>query len=154
MSRLPEKWELLDWIKENPDAAGKREISRAFGLKGSDRVELKRLMRELADEGEISPRRRRYEHPDLLPRVAILIITGPDEEGDLFARPEKWEGDGGVPRLLVRPRKSDPAFGAGDRVLLAPKDDDLLYCLDVASGKPIWTAPRRRVALSLRDEPD
>lgn len=153
MSRLPEKWELLDWIKENPNAVGKREISRAFGLKGSDRVELKRLLRELQDEGEISTRRKRYENPDLLPRVAILIVTGPDEEGDLFARPEKWEGDGDMPRLLIRPRKSDPAFGAGDRVLARTyKVADETYDYEATPIKRIGLDGQRMLGIYRRDQ--
>lgn len=152
MNRLPEKWELLDWIKENPNTVGKREITRAFGLKGSDRIELKRMLRELADEGEITARRRRYENPDLLPRVAILVITGPDAEGDLFARPEKWEGDA-PPRLLVRPRKSDPALGAGDRILARTfKVADETYDYEATPIKRIGLDGERMLGIYRRDQ--
>ena len=38
---------------------GKREIARAFGIKGDDKIELKRLLSELADEGAIEKRGKR-----------------------------------------------------------------------------------------------
>ena len=117
MAGLPDKQELLEWIRANPKSSGKREVARAFGIKGPEKQELKQMLIELAEAGEISRRGRRFENHDLLPKVAVLVITGPDPDGDLFARPEKWDGDGDPPRLLVKPRKSDPAFGAGDRVL-------------------------------------
>ena len=55
MRHFPTKDEILDWVRQNPDTAGKREIARAFGIKGGGRVELKRILRELADEGLLSP---------------------------------------------------------------------------------------------------
>ncbi|MEM7210413.1 MAG: ribonuclease R [Pseudomonadota bacterium] len=117
MAGLPEKQELLEWIRANPKSSGKRDVARAFGIKGPEKQDLKRLLIELAEAGEIARRGRRFENHDLLPRVAILVVTGPDSDGDLFARPEKWDGDGDPPRLLIKPRKKDPALAAGDRVL-------------------------------------
>ena len=46
MRHFPTKDEILDWIRDNPKTAGKREIARAFGIKGGGRVELKRILRE------------------------------------------------------------------------------------------------------------
>ena len=37
----------------NPQTIGKREIARAFGLKGADRIGLKKILRELEAEGEM-----------------------------------------------------------------------------------------------------
>ena len=48
MSKLPTKKQILDWIKENPKKSNKREISKAFGIKGSMRIDLKRILKELA----------------------------------------------------------------------------------------------------------
>ena len=38
---------------ERASTIGKREIARAFGIKGSDKVELKRVLRQLEAEGAI-----------------------------------------------------------------------------------------------------
>ena len=116
MSTLPTKDELQDWLAENPDITGLREIARAFGLKGAARAELKRLLAELEDEGRID-RRRRRRGSDRLPPVGVLRVLEPDAEGDLFAEPQSWEGSGKPPRVLVATRATDPALGAGDRVL-------------------------------------
>ena len=53
MARIPSKSEILDWIAENPAKGGKRDIARAFGIKGSDRVALKAVLRELKDQGHL-----------------------------------------------------------------------------------------------------
>ena len=117
MRNLPSKDELLDWIRENPAAAGKREIARAFGVKGADRTELKRLLRELQDEGLLARERKRMRPAGTLPPVTVLEVTGPDPQGDLAAVPAHWEGEGPAPRVLVSPKKGGPALGARDRVL-------------------------------------
>ena len=47
----PTKEDILNYIRENPDRSGKRDIARAFSLKGDDRIWLKNTLRELEDEG-------------------------------------------------------------------------------------------------------
>ena len=45
MDQLPDKPALLRWISENPTLTAKRDIARAFAIKGSAaRIELKRLL--------------------------------------------------------------------------------------------------------------
>jgi len=117
MSRIPTKQEILDWISENPTQTAKRDIARAFGIKGAQRIDLKRLLRELEADGKLEKRKRTYRDPDKLPPVSVLQILSPDENGDLFARPLEWEGTGPEPRILLLQRASDPALGAGDRIL-------------------------------------
>jgi len=116
MKAFPSKSDILKWITENPAKTSKRDIARAFGIKGAARVELKRLLKELAREGHLEKRAKRYRDPDVLPPVAVLVVVGPDEHGDLFARPMDWRGDGAPPRILVLPGKGGAA-GAGDRLL-------------------------------------
>ena len=48
MKRYYQKSEqILDWIKDNPKKSSKREIAKAFRIKGSMRVELKQVLKEL-----------------------------------------------------------------------------------------------------------
>src|SRR5690606_11927658 len=82
MSNLPSRDALLDWIRENPAAASKREIARAFGIKGADRVELKRILRELEEEGLVGRERKRLRPAGSLPPVTVLEVSGPDAEGE------------------------------------------------------------------------
>src|SRR4051812_9631942 len=50
---LPTREQILDFIGSSDQPAGKREIARAFGLSGADKVALKSLLRDMADEGLI-----------------------------------------------------------------------------------------------------
>ncbi|QYK41825.1 MAG: ribonuclease R [Paracoccaceae bacterium] len=118
MDQIPDKAALLRWMAENPTLTAKRDIARAFGIKGGPaRIELKRLLSELEDEGRVSRRKRSYRDAGTLPPVSILRVTGPDTEGDLWAEAVEWQGDGARPRILVITRNSDPALGADDRIL-------------------------------------
>jgi ribonuclease R len=53
MSRIPSKDEIRTWISENPSLTAKRDIAKAFGIKGQDRIDLKRVLRELEGEGHL-----------------------------------------------------------------------------------------------------
>lgn len=117
MTRIPSKSEILAWISENPTKTAKRDIAKAFGIKGAARIDLKRLLRELQDEGRLAKRRSSYRDAEDLPPVAVLEIVEADADGDLFARPLEWKGSGAEPRILMLLRSSDPALGAGDRIL-------------------------------------
>lgn len=117
MAQLPTKKDVLEWIASNPTLTAKRDIAKAFGIKGAARIDLKRLLRELEEEGHLEKRKKTYRDPDRLPPVSVLQIDTPDENGDLFARPMEWQGEGQEPRVLVMPRASDPALGQGDRIL-------------------------------------
>ena len=130
MDQLPSKEQILQWITDHPAQAAKRDIAKAFGIKGGAlRIELKRLLKEMEGEGALTKRSRSYREASTLPPVSILKITGPDASGDLFAEPMEWEGEGETPRILMRAAPSD-ALGAGDRVLArlaAVEDEDHDY---------------------------
>ncbi len=117
MTRIPSKSEILEWISAHPTKAAKRDIAKAFGIKGAARIDLKRLLKELEDDGKLTKRRSSYRDAEELPPVAVLEIVGGDADGDLFARPLEWKGEGAEPRILMMLRSSDPALGPGDRIL-------------------------------------
>lgn len=118
MDQIPDKTALLRWISENPTLTAKRDIARAFGIKGgAARIELKRLLRELEEEGAVAKKRRVWRDAGALPPVSVLEVVGPDAEGDLVARALEWDGEGAEPRILMVTRATDPAMGAGDRIL-------------------------------------
>ena len=117
MSRIPTKDEIRAWVADNPGQSSKRDIARAFGVKGADRVPLKAMLRELEAEGTLARRRRTYRDPGALPPVAVLEVLPPTAEGDLMARPLEWDGEGPAPIALYVPRTGEPALGEGDRIL-------------------------------------
>ncbi|WDA13920.1 ribonuclease R [Paracoccus marcusii] len=116
-TQIPSKAQILEWVSDNPDANSKRDIAKAFGIKGAARIELKRLLKELEAEGHLERRRRHYLDAETLPPVTVLELLAPDGSGDLFARPLEWSGTGPMPRILYAPLKADPALGRGDRFL-------------------------------------
>jgi ribonuclease R len=118
MDSLPSKDQIRDWIARNPTLSAKRDLARAFSIKGSAaRVELKRLLRELEGEGVIERSQRHYRDAGSLPPVTLLTVLAPDGQGDLWARPMEWDGAGPAPRVQIVPQKGDPALGEGDRIL-------------------------------------
>jgi ribonuclease R len=129
MKPLPSKDQIRQWIAENPGLSAKRDIAKAFGIKGDARIELKAMLRELEGEGAVARTARRFHEAGTLPPVAVLQVLPPDAAGDLYARPLE-EGIEDAPRILIIPQKGDPALGAGDRILarLAKVDlDDYVY---------------------------
>ena len=105
-----------------PDKAGTREIAREFGLKNADRVELKQILRDLADDGTIVKRGRKLRQPETLPPTLMADITGRDSDGELIATPTEWDEEAGTPpKIRIHmPRRAKPgtAAGVGDRALL------------------------------------
>jgi ribonuclease R len=117
---LPSKKDIVEFLETSPAKAGKREIARAFGVKGSDRITLKNLLRDMAEEGLIAGSRRKLTRPGALPPVTVVEITGRDADGEFVARPATWDDEHGpVPRILMveSSRDQGPAAGVGDRVL-------------------------------------
>tara|TARA_R110002094_G_scaffold99649_3_gene100000 strand:+ start:910 stop:3165 length:2256 start_codon:yes stop_codon:yes gene_type:complete len=144
MSKLPSKPEILEWIEQNPTLTAKRDIAKAFGIKGAARIDLKRMMKELEAEGHLEKRKKSYQDPDRLPPVSVLLVTGTDKDGDLFAKPMEWQGSGKEPVVLVIPRASDPALGEGDRILARltlVKDEGHTY--EARLIRRIGTNPKR-----------
>ena len=117
MSTLPSKAEILEWLSGHPTLNSKRDIAKAFGIKGAARIDLKRTLKELEAEGHLEKRHKTYRDPDRLPPVSVLQVKAPDENGDIFAKPLEWHGEGVEPTVLVVLRATDPALGQGDRIL-------------------------------------
>jgi ribonuclease R len=129
----PSREAILAFIEEERAAGrevGRREIARAFGLDQGGKIWLKRLLRELAEAGEIGGDGEvRPVHPrGALPPVLLCEIKRRDREGDLVAQPLEWDedGQGTPPQILVeRPREgrrrdkaAAPAPGIGDHAVL------------------------------------
>ena len=120
---MPSKDEVLKFIQAATETVGKREIARAFSIKGDNRVALKKLLQEMADEGHLSGNRKALQEKGRLPTVTTFDIVGRDADGDLIAEPQIWSaGDGPKPKAIVRtPRKSSGgerfSLGGGDRIL-------------------------------------
>ena len=121
---LPGREEILNYIRSSPGKVGKREIARAFGIKGGDRLELNNLLAGMSEDGTLSSDRKHLRRKGSLPAVTVLEVTGRDDDGDLVARPAVWEEEGEAPLVLIAPRSArgpeidiEANIGVGDRVL-------------------------------------
>jgi len=124
---LPSRQQILDLIARSDEDVGKREIAKAFGLKGQEKIQLKALLKDMAEEGLIDGRRTAYHRMGGVPKVTVLRVVE-IEDGDPIAVPDRWEADEGAPPRLrvveVRvPQKKGPqmrgvgALRVGDRIL-------------------------------------
>jgi len=120
---LPSEEQVLEFIQSQSSRVGKREIARAFGIRGAARIDLKKLLKQMSDKGLIERRRKRVSHASGLPPVAVLEITAIDTDGDPLARPASWDEElsGPPPVVLVvgtaRGVPKSLTAGIGDRVL-------------------------------------
>ncbi len=111
---------MLEALGATPGAT-KRDLARRLGVKGSDRIALKRILKELDQDGVVTGNRKKgYTRPGELPEVTVLEITGQDMDGELVARPQRWESNEEPPKIIVLPGRdaeAGPALGRGERVL-------------------------------------
>lgn len=136
---------MLDFIQSSDKPAGKREIARAFGLKGQEKIALKKLLKDMADEGLIDGKKTAFHRMGGVPKVTVLRILE-IEEGEAFAIPDSWQPDDGAPPPRIRliesrkgPKRS-AALKVGDRVLSRTEE--------AGSG---WIAHPMKVLPSLGD---
>ncbi|MHA1599649.1 MAG: ribonuclease R [Alphaproteobacteria bacterium] len=117
--RFPTRDEVLAFIQESPTPVGKREIARAFGLKGSNKIPLKALLKDLAAEGLLERQpKRKIASRGALPPVAVIEVIGIDEDGELLARPAAWDSPEAPPTIYLAPdKRSRAALAPGDRIL-------------------------------------
>lgn len=143
---LPRREEILEFIQSSPGKVGKREIARAFHIKGGQRVALKRILKEMAEEGLVEGNRRTLRRPGQMSKVAILEIFERDAEGEFLGRPVKWDIDTEGPRPVVligeARGKAAKIPGMGDRVLahISPLDIENDGYAHIA--QPIKVLPR------------
>lgn len=122
-SGLPSKEQVLEFLQTSDTPAGKRELAKAFGLKGQEKIALKRLLKDMAEEGLIDGKKTAYHRMGGVPKVTVLRVVE-IEDGEAIAIPDNWSPDapGKPPRLTMREMKDRggkrmPALKRGDRVL-------------------------------------
>jgi ribonuclease R len=115
---LPTRQQILDFIESSDEPAGKREIAKAFGLSAQDKIALKALLRDMADEGLIdSAPGRAFHKMGGVPKVTVLRVVDVDDGGNAWAVPERWEADTPEPRIRLQEKGRRSAMAVGDRLL-------------------------------------
>ncbi len=127
---LPSREEVIAFIGGAPAPNGeraparvtKRDIARAFGVKGEAKTELKLLIKDLQSEGAVARGRKALTVQGRLPSLVVADIAERDRDGELIAKPVEWDSDEPAPRILVRrsgvKRDRSPAPSVGARVLM------------------------------------
>jgi ribonuclease R len=161
---LPTRQQVLDFIAESEEPAGKREISKAFGIKGTEKITLKALLKDMAEEGLIDGNRTAFHRLGGVPRVTVLRVVEMDD-GEPVAIPDTWQPDDATPppriRLIEQRGKGksrEPALRPGDRVLarteeagrglighamkkLPTREDQILGVIEMDGAGKGWLAP-------------
>jgi ribonuclease R len=99
---------------------------------------------DLQSEGHPEKRHKTYRDPSKLPPVSVLRVGPPDADGDMFASPAEWQGDGPEPRIVMLLKSSEPALGEGERILARLTeitDDNIDY--EARLIRRIGTNPQR-----------
>ncbi|MBL4601942.1 MAG: ribonuclease R [Emcibacteraceae bacterium] len=123
---FPGESEILDFIRENPGRASKREITRAFQIKGEEKIKLKKLLRKMTLDGKLeNPHKTRLHISGDLPPVLVIEISGVDSYGDLTARPVDWDSKTEPPKILMFAHDRRNKLGIGEQALvrLSPNKD-------------------------------
>lgn len=140
-SPFPSKQKILDFVRDTPGRVGKREIARAFKLDVDQKRLLKSVLKEMKAEGALDAgRRKEVSDPTTLPSVTIIEISGVDIDGEVLAKPAKWEADIDLPTIYMSPvRTKTGALGIGDRALARLKPTEGGYVAEII--RPITAAP-------------
>jgi len=136
-----------------PQRVTKRDIARAFGVKGEAKTELKLLIKDLENEGSIARGRKALQVQGRLPSIVVADIAARDRDGELIARPAEWNEETPPPRILVRrpggKRDSAPTPALGARVLMRVEfDPDASEAEPAYSGRVIKILDKLRRAFS------
>ena len=85
---LPTREQVLAFIQSADQPAGKREIARAFGLHAQDKIALKALLKDMADEGLIDAAPgRAFHRMGGRPGVTVLRVADVDDGGNVWRCP-------------------------------------------------------------------
>ena len=157
---LPTRKQVLEFIAESAEPAGKREIARAFGLKGQEKIQLKSMLKDMAEEGLIDGNRTAFHRMGGVPKVTVLRVIEIDD-GEAIAVPDSWTPDDAVPppRIRLRALKGrESALRSGDRVLARTEEagagwiahpikrlpaaaDQLMGVIELDGAGKAWLAP-------------
>ncbi|MFM5884242.1 MAG: ribonuclease R family protein, partial [Novosphingobium sp.] len=170
---LPTRKQVLDFIAASTESAGKREIARAFGLKGQEKIALKALLKDMAEEGLIDGNRTAFHRMGGVAKVTVLRVVE-IEDGEAVAVPDSWTPDDATPppRLRIREKGArGAALRKGDRVLARTEEtatgwiahpmkklptlaDQIMGVVEIDKAGKGWLAPvdkRERNATPISD---
>ena len=132
---MPSREDLIAFIGGAPAPNGetpparvtKRDIARAFGVKGEAKADLKLLIKDLQNEGAIARGRKALQVQGRLPAIVVADVAERDRDGELDRQTGRMER--GRPAAahpdpaLARQARSRAGARAGARVLMRVEFD-------------------------------
>lgn len=125
---IPTPQELIAWIErenaERQSPVTRRDIAKAFGVKGPARTELRGMLKRLEREGEISLDGKQAKRPGQLPPVTVLTVERTNSDGDLICSLGRDDIDTEVLLDSREAGRTKPVIGVGDRFLGKLRQED------------------------------
>lgn len=101
--------DILKFIQSSSAPVTKREIARAFGIKGGEnRVALKQILKILEKDSVVTKQAGgAYSVPEGLPSVSVVKVTSITTDGEIFAELTEWNDElqGKQPTIEIVPDK-------------------------------------------------
>lgn len=119
--------DILEYLKDVAPTATRRELARAFGITGGDKIGLKKILKNMVTAGTLNKLGDRYSMAEGLPHVMVVEVVDIDPDGENIAVPVDWDvqSRGQPPKIYVYPgKKGHPALGIGDQALVRLKETD------------------------------
>jgi ribonuclease R len=147
---LPSRADILAFIAREREALGgkaggkigKREIARAFNIRGAAKISLKRMLKDLEEEGAVERRHKSLHRPGHLPTIVLADVIARDRDGDLLAAPSEWDSaQGPAPKILLMTRAGTKAMSKPGMPAPAPGDRALMrveLVRDAEPGEPAY----------------
>lgn len=124
MMRITED-DILDFLSECPKPQTKRDLVKAFDIKGDDRIPFKKMLKTLESDGRITKEAGgKYAMPDALPAVVVVEVMEVELDGDILVGLPEWKGlpKDQFPHIeLIPPKKGHYDVRPGDRILVRLK---------------------------------
>lgn len=119
------KESVLKFLADNPQITTKREIARALHISGKGRTELRQILKQLEDEGQLErTAKRAYTPSDSPPSTTIIAFEQIDKHGDLTGRAVGRDGPYGPVVIYsgIQGKRNIKAPGIGDKALCRLKE--------------------------------
>jgi ribonuclease R len=116
---LPSKEQILEVLVNDKSIKGRRDLGRAFGIRGEMRTPFKLLLREMSKQGLIGKNSKRLSSHENLPSVTVLEIPSDANPDEMIAYPINWQGEESKrPTIYIEMGKKARAIPApGDKIL-------------------------------------
>lgn len=115
---FPTAAELVEYVTSQGGFVLRRDIARAFRIKGANRRHLKELLKEIENKGQLERKGKSYKSK-ILDNLVVVEFLGENAEGDLLACPIHEAQEDFYKSIILDARQIKPAqFGVGDKLVV------------------------------------